>query len=222
MVVRGRGGRGALWLVGLWALMAGSVSRAQPPGPVPAQAEGAAELRGRLERLVQQTKTASWVQVRWERKGSEEQWVRSRCLWTAEGLLRMDVEDGYGAGTTLLREGNRVTIKPPGILGAFKLHKNVSDGILRSLRGKDLRTAGFLPELQKVLERWDEVDLQIRGTDALLRYADTDRLQGQMAIQLETLTPLSIETRENGEVVERTTFDQVRFGVPVDPDRMAP
>ncbi|MGC4113549.1 MAG: hypothetical protein QM765_02565 [Myxococcales bacterium] len=171
---------------------------------------------------MQETKTASWVQVRWERKGTEEQYVRSRCLWTAEGLLRMEVEDGRGAGTTLLRHGDRVTIKPPGILGAIKLHKNVRDGILRSLRGKDLRTAGFLPELQLVLERWEQVELEIRGTDAVLRYADADRLQAQMTIQLETLAPMFMEARENGEVVERTTFDQVRFGVPVDPDRMVP
>ncbi len=221
MVVRGRGGRGALWLVGTCALLVGSVSQARPPGSA-VQPEGARRLRERLEHLLQQTKTASWVQARWERKGSEEQYVRSRCLWTAAGQLRMDIVDGHGAGTALLREGDRVIIKPPGVLGVFKLHRNVSDGLLRSLRGKDLRTAGFLPSLQRVVQRWDEVELQVRDGDVLLRYADDDRLQAQMAIQLETLTPLSIEARENGEVVERTTFDQVRFGVPVDPDRLAP
>ena len=218
MLGRGRRGGGALWLVGAMALLWGSVTQAE--GPRRGDRDHAQGLRVRLERLVQQTKTASWVQVRWERKGDEEQRVRSRCLWSAEGLLRMDVEEGHGAGTSLLRVGDRVTIRPPGILGAFKLHKRVTDELLRSLRGKDLRTVGFLPELQRVLEHWEDVELDISGT--VLRYPDADRLQARMAIHLETLTPGSIEAREGGLVVERTTFEQVRYGVPVDPDKLAP
>lgn len=213
----GFGRRGAAAILALLMMGVGAGASGTPRPEEPAE-----HLRQRLARLLRQTRSVSWVQTNWERKGDREQSVRSKCLWTAGGVLRMEVEEGRGAGTRLVKRGDRVTIRPPGLFSALTLHKDVGDSLLKSLRGNDLRRAGFLPELEHVLAHWSQVELERVGTEIRLRYPNAQRLPAQLSLELESLAPSAIEASEGGVVVERTTFDQVRFGVAVDPENLAP
>lgn len=213
------------WGVGIAAvLVLGTSPQAETLEPArlerrDARADG---LHRRLSCLMRVTRSASWVQTTWERKGDEEQQVRSRLLWSAEGIVRVEVEGGRGKGAKLVRKGDQVTIKPPGIFGAFKLRKNVDDDLVRSLRGRDLRSPGFIADLEYVLENWEDVRLDFRGDHAVLSYVNASHLPSAMAIGLESLAPRVIESRENGVLVERIVFENVRFDVPVDPDQLKP
>lgn len=213
------------WGVGVAAMLVlGTAPQAETLKPArlerhDARADG---LHRRLSSLMRQTRSASWVQTTWERKGGEEQQVRSRLLWSAEGIVRVDVEGGRGKGAKLVRRGEQVTIKPPGIFGAFKLRRSVDDNLVRSLRGRDLRSPGFIADLEHVLEHWGTVQLDFLGDQAVLRYVNASDLPSAMAIGLESLAPRVIESRENGVLVERITFENVRFDVPLDPDQLKP
>lgn len=203
-------------------VLAGSSAPLQSIAPAPRGGPRAEQLRQRLVHLLRETRSASWIQTTWERKGDEEQLVRSRCLWRADGILRVDVEEGKGAGAKILRRGDEVVIRPPGLFGMFKLHRPVDDDMLRSLRGRDMRQAGFFADLERVVREWGQVDVSFDGEDAELRYSNADHLSARMVVRLVPLAPVVIEARDEGELVERTIFSDVRFGVPVNPDALEP
>ena len=208
----------------LVALLLGAAPLARTRRSPERQASGApAEvLKARLAGLLSGMRSASWVQTAWERKGEKEQLVRVRCQWRSDGVLRLDVEEGKGAGASLLWQGDRVLIHPPGIFNAMTLHRRVDDDQLRSLRGKTLASVGFLPELSRVLAQWPQVALSFAGSEAVLDYQNAERLPAKLSLSLESLAPLSLEVYENGNLVEFTLFRDVRFGAPVDLEDFEP
>jgi outer membrane lipoprotein-sorting protein len=179
-------------------------------------------VEGKLRELLS-LRSASWVQSLWERKSGEEQTTRARCIWSGPDQLRLDIEDGFGKGAHLFIKGEELTIRPPGILGAIKIHRRVSDPRFRSLRGRDLRQTVFLEEVQFLLDHWEDVDLSVAENGAaMFRYRNVRDEPVQAFVRLNPLRLIQIEVTEGGEVVERVTYEQIELDPPVDPKVFVP
>jgi outer membrane lipoprotein-sorting protein len=192
-------------------------SRAAQPVQSPSTAETKATLREQLAQIVRETKTASWIHDSWETKDGKEEQCVSRCFWSRDGHLRMEVTEGHGAGSTIVLTGDRVTVRPFDAIGFFRLHYKVSDSMVLSVRGNDLSHTSFIDDLTVMLDAWDRTDVSFTKNEAVVSYSNRQRLPTRAWIQLNPIVLKRLESTENGRVVERTTYSQIHVAESLDP-----
>ncbi len=174
-------------------------------------------LRDQLARVARDTRTASWIHDSWETKDGKTEESRARCFWTRDGRFRMEVIDGRGAGSTLVLDGDRVTVRPFGIFGLLRLHYKVTDDAVRSVRGNELTHTSFIDDISVMLDSWDKADVAISGPEATVSYLDRQHQATRAWIRLAPLELERVETTEGGRLVQKTIYEQIRVGDPLDP-----
>ncbi len=207
-----------------WRTIALATAAAAAWASFPARAHDAAagEWLRRLADVVGAIHTASWTEESWERSGGQEERSRVRCLWTDAGRLRLDVLEGRLPGTRVWLKGEEAQVSPPGLLSPLRLRFRVDAPNMRSLRGNDLRSVGFIDEVRRLLREGDHVRVEVKGDEAVVAYPAGHGLWARMWLAARTSMPLRVELADASGAVERRVWRDVVINPVVDPRLLDP
>lgn len=168
-------------------------------------------LKGRIEALLRDTKTASWYQDVWSTNGKEVETTAADCFWQGQELQRLNVKKGRGAGATAMLKGGKVVGFKPGMFSFVKLTFDPRDKDVLGIRGGDMRSNGFMDDLSLIVKQWDAVTAIPQGPNVVLAYQNLEGLDTKLTLDTVSLKVSLIEASENGKVVERFKFTDVIY-----------
>lgn len=179
-------------------------------------------LKARIETLLRDTKTATWYQDVWSTNGKEVETTAADCFWQGQGLQRLNVKKGRGAGATaMLKDGKIIGFKP-GMFSFVKLTYDPRDKDVLGLRGGDMTSNGFIDDLGMIVTQWDSVTAIPQGATIVFSYKNQEGLATKLTLDAVSLKVSLIEASENGKVVERFKFTNVVYNPAIDPELFKP
>ncbi len=180
------------------------------------------KIRLAIGSLVETSRSATWFQRTWERKGEEEERTESDAFWAGQERIRLDIHEGRGAGSTAVLRGKKVTGFKRGFLSFAKMSFDVDAERVLSLRGHSMAKAGFFDDCSYVLGHWDKIEIDVDAEGVVLRYRDDDGNRTDLWLDPKCFVPRRMEVRANDVVVARTTYDRVVLNPSLDDDLFDP
>ncbi|MAE69318.1 MAG: hypothetical protein CME06_02490 [Gemmatimonadetes bacterium] len=203
----------------LAALLGVSIAVVLPAGSTAEEStESNKRIRLALDDLVAKSRSATWFQRTWERKGDEEERTESDAYWAGQDRIRLDIHEGRGAGSTAILRGNKVTGFKRGWLSFAKMSFDVDAERVLSLRGHSMAKAGFFDDCSYVLEHWDEIESKTDSAGVVLRYRNAAGNRTDLWLDLDNFVPMRMEVRVNETVVARTAYERVVLNPLLDDD----
>lgn len=173
---------------------------------------------GTIETLLANLKTATWDHDVWLTDGNKEHRTVANVWWTAGTPIRVDIIDGDEKNSTAVLTGDTVRGFRRGMLSFARLSFDVNHRRVLSIRGQNMKSTGFIHHLHRIIQQEDTRTLSIDGADAIINYRNEHDLPTRMWVRLPDLHPYRIEVREEGEVVERHQYRNIKYHVDIDPD----
>jgi outer membrane lipoprotein-sorting protein len=170
-----------------------------------------AALKGRIQDLLDTVKTATWSQDIWLTNGKREEENAAEAFWKGQELIRLNVSKGRGRNNAVILRDGTVTGFRPGALSFARLSFDVNDRRALSVRGISMESTGFIVDLELIVKQWDDVKITLRDDEAVIDYTSDQALPARMWLSLPELHPHKIEITENGDVVERHHYTDIRY-----------
>ena len=178
--------------------------------PAPALADLKAEARTRLEQLLKTTRTMTWSHTTYEKKGTDIEKTVGNVFWQGVDLQRIDVTGGRGEGRTVILTGKR--------LDTGMITFDFDNRMVLSLRGNNVRQNGYLDDFELALKQWDRVTVDQDGALWVLGYTTATGLPSRIWLNPQTMAVTKNESTQNGEVVERYEYSNVKYNPVLAPD----
>ena len=178
-------------------------------------------LLSRIQELVLDTRTASWTQTTWETDGEDEEWTAARCLWVGQDNQRLDVYEGRGAGATAILYDGRVHGFKRGFLSFIKKTFDPEHARVVSLRGNSMTANGFLDDLEWMSDHWELVSVSRDSTRTIVSYEEAGVKRRYVLLE-DPIRVAQQETYEADRLVERYTYSDVSYNIPVKHNDMRP
>lgn len=150
-------------------------------------------VRARLDRLVNETKTAYWRARVTETLGDETEVSTIVTAWAGTELQKIKIKSGRGAGKTLLLKGDTV------YSGWMRMRH--TNSMVRTIRGNSLKLNGYLDDLQFILPDWNSVVVFREGDSLRLEFVASNAVDSKLWLDAETLIGKKFEAYKAGKLV---------------------
>jgi outer membrane lipoprotein-sorting protein len=171
--------------------------------PRPALADLKAEVQAKLDTLVKTTKTMTWTHTTYEKKGKDIERTQGNVWWQGVDLQRIEVTGGRGEGHTVILTGKR--------LDTGMITFDFDSRMVLSLRGNTVRQNGYLDDLALALQQWDRATVAEEAGLWVLGYTTGTGLPSKLWLNPQSLAATKNESTQNGEVVERYEYTNVKY-----------